>query len=116
MRFWTGVLVLVIGLVLGAALAVMGPRLAGPYLPELTEERRKDLVRVVHKRMEEARVEIRNIRRDANDSVKKLLKDKLISEDEDKRAHEEIQKLTDSMIQKLDQAVKTKEKEVLELK
>jgi ribosome recycling factor len=85
-------------------------------IPPLTEERRKDLVKKLHNIAEEHRVALRNIRRDANESVKKLLKDKLISEDDDKRAHEEIQKLTDAMIQKLDQAMKTKEKEVLELK
>jgi ribosome recycling factor len=61
-------------------------------------------------------VALRNIRRDSNEHIKKLLKDKLISEDEDRRAHDEIQKLTDSFIAKLDQAVKTKEKEVLEIK
>ncbi len=59
---------------------------------------------------------MRNIRRDANENVKKLLKDKIISEDEDRRAHDEIQKLTDGSIQKLDQAAKVKEKEVMELK
>jgi ribosome recycling factor len=61
-------------------------------------------------------VALRNIRRDANENIKKLVKDKLISEDEDRRAHEETQKLTDTYIQKLDQAVKTKEKEILEFK
>jgi len=59
---------------------------------------------------------MRNIRRDANENVKKLVKDKTISEDDDRRAHEDIQKLTDASIQKLDQAVKSKEKEVMELK
>jgi ribosome recycling factor len=59
---------------------------------------------------------MRNIRRDANENVKKLLKDKLISEDDDRRAHDEIQKLTDGQIAKLDQAAKTKEKEILEFK
>src|SRR5260370_546988 len=85
-------------------------------IPPLTEERRKELVKKLHHIAEEHRVALRNIRRDANENVKKLLKDKLISEDDDRRAHEEIQKLTDGHIQKLDQAVKTKEKEVLELK
>jgi len=59
---------------------------------------------------------MRNIRRDSNESVKKLLKDKLISEDDDRRAHDEVQKMTDGYIQKLDLAVKAKEKEVLEIK
>jgi ribosome recycling factor len=61
-------------------------------------------------------VAIRNIRRDGNEAVKKLLKDKKISEDEEKRAHDEIQKLTDGHMQRLDGAAKTKEKEILEIK
>ena len=85
-------------------------------IPPLTEERRKDLVKKVSHLAEEHRVAMRNVRRDANEHVKKLLKDKAISEDEDRRAHEEIQKLTDGQIQKLDQAAKTKEKEILEFK
>src|SRR5271163_819579 len=83
-------------------------------IPPLTEERRKDLVKKLHQIAEDHRVALRNIRRDSNESVKKLVKDKLISEDEDRRAHEEIQKLTDSYMQKLDQAAKAKEKEILE--
>jgi len=85
-------------------------------IPPLTEERRKDLVKKLHHIAEDHRVAMRNIRRDANEHIKKLLKDKAISEDDDRRAHEEIQKLTDGSIQKLDQAAKTKEKEILELK
>jgi ribosome recycling factor len=85
-------------------------------IPPLTEERRKDLVKKVHHIAEDHRVAMRNIRRDSNESIKKLLKDKLISEDDDRRAHDEVQKMTDGYIQKLDQAVKTKEKEVLEIK
>jgi len=85
-------------------------------IPPLTEERRKDLVKKLHHIAEDHRVALRNIRRDANENVKKLLKDKLISEDEDRRAHDEIQKLTDGYIQKLDQAAKVKEKEILEIK
>jgi len=85
-------------------------------IPPLTEERRKDLVKKLHHIAEDHRVAMRNIRRDANEHVKKLLKDKAISEDDDRRAHDEIQKLTDGSIQKLDQAAKTKEKEILELK
>ena len=85
-------------------------------IPPLTEERRKDLVKKLHHIVEDHRVAMRNIRRDANENVKKLLKDKLISEDEDRRAHDEIQKLTDGYIQKLDQAAKVKEKEILEIK
>jgi ribosome recycling factor len=85
-------------------------------IPSLTEERRKDLVKKVHHIAEEHRVALRNIRRDSNEHIKKLAKDKLISEDEDRKGHDEIQKLTDGYIAKLDQAVKTKEKEVLEIK
>jgi ribosome recycling factor len=85
-------------------------------IPSLTEERRKDLVKKVHHIAEDHRVALRNVRRDSNEHIKKLLKDKLISEDDDRRAHDEIQKLTDGYIAKLDQAVKAKEKEVLEIK
>jgi ribosome recycling factor len=85
-------------------------------IPPLTEERRKELVKKLHHIAEDHRVAMRNIRRDANENVKKLVKDKTISEDDDRRAHDEIQKLTDGHIQKLDQAVKVKEKEVMELK
>src|SRR5580704_10647376 len=85
-------------------------------IPALTEERRKDLVKKVHHIAEDHRVALRNVRRDSNEHLKKLLKDKLISEDDERRALDEIQKLTDGYIQRLDQAVKTKEKEVLEIK
>ena len=85
-------------------------------IPPLTEERRKDLVKKLHHIAEDHRVAMRNVRRDANENVKKLVKEKLISEDDDRRAHDEIQKLTDGQIQKLDQAVKSKEKEILEIK
>lgn len=85
-------------------------------IPALTEERRKDMVKRIHHIAEDHRVALRNVRRDVNESVKKMLKDKLISEDEDRRAHEEIQKLTDGHIQRLDQAAKAKEKEILEIK
>jgi len=85
-------------------------------IPPLTEERRKELVKKLHHIAEDHRVALRNIRRDGNENVKKLLKDKLISEDDDRRAHDEIQKLTDGYIQKLDQAAKAKEKEILEIK
>jgi ribosome recycling factor len=85
-------------------------------IPALTEERRKELVKKVHHIAEDHRVALRNVRRDSNEHIKKLLKDKLISEDEERRALDETQKLTDNYIQRLDQAVKTKEKEVLEIK
>jgi ribosome recycling factor len=85
-------------------------------IPPLTEERRKELVKRLHAAAEHHRVSVRNIRRDANEAVKKLLKDKKVTEDDEKRAHDEIQKLTDSYMQKIDQAAKTKEKEILEIK
>jgi ribosome recycling factor len=85
-------------------------------IPPLTEERRKELVKRLHGVAEHHRVALRNIRRDANEAVKKLLKDKKVTEDEDKRAHDENQKLTDSYIEKIDVAARTKEKEILEIK
>jgi len=85
-------------------------------IPALTEERRKDIVKRLHGIAEDHRVALRNIRRDANEHVKKLLKDKVISEDDERRALEEIQKMTDGHIQKTDQMSKGKEKEILEIK
>ena len=85
-------------------------------IPPLTEERRKDLVKQLHGIAENHRVAIRNIRRDGNESVKKLFKDKAITEDDDRRAHEEIQKMTDLYMGKLDSVAKIKEKEILEIK
>ena len=85
-------------------------------IPPLTEERRKEMVKRLHGAAEHHRVSVRNIRRDGNEAVKKLLKDKKITEDEDKKAHDEIQKLTDGYMQKIDQASKTKEKEILEIR
>ena len=85
-------------------------------IPPLNEERRKELVKKLHGVAEEHRVAIRNIRRDSNEHVKKLSKDKKITEDEDRRAHDEMQKLTDGWMLKLDQAAKTKEKEILEIR
>ncbi|MBV8733128.1 MAG: ribosome recycling factor [Acidobacteriia bacterium] len=85
-------------------------------IPPLTEERRKELVKRLHGVAEHHRVAVRNIRRDANDAVKKLLKDKKVTEDDDKRAHEENQKMTDAYMEKIDAAARTKEKEILEIK
>lgn len=84
-------------------------------IPPLTEERRKDLVKVARKYTEETKIAIRNIRRDANDSLKKLEKDKTASEDEVKKATESIQKLTDAQIAKADQKCQAKEKEVMSI-
>ena len=85
-------------------------------IPALTEERRKDIVKRLHHVAEEHRVAARNIRRDANEHLKKLLKDKLISEDEERRALDDVQKMTDGHIQKIDQLSKEKEKEILDIK
>jgi ribosome recycling factor len=85
-------------------------------IPPLTEERRKELVKRLHGVAEHHRVSVRNIRRDANDAVKKLLKDKKVTEDEDKRAHDENQKITDTYMEKIEAAAKVKEKEILEIK
>ena len=85
-------------------------------IPQLTEERRKEFVKKLHHVAEDHRVGLRNVRRDANEQVKKLLKDKLISEDDDRRAHDEIQKLTDGYMQKLEAAAKAKEKDIMEVK
>lgn len=84
-------------------------------LPALTEERRRDLVKVVKGEAEGARVAIRNIRRDANSECKALLKDKAISEDEERRAAEEIQKLTDNYIKEVEGILEKKEKELMEV-
>lgn len=84
-------------------------------LPQLTEERRKELVKTVHKKAEDARVSIRNLRREANDSVKKAEKAKEITEDEAKKANDDIQKMTDKFIKEVDTVMEHKEKEVMEI-
>src|ERR1700694_4888426 len=85
-------------------------------VPALTQERRQDMVKHLHKVLEEHRTAVRNIRRDGNDAIKKAMKDKKINEDDEKRSLEEIQKLTDDEIKKMEEMSKGKEKEVLELK
>lgn len=97
---------------LGLNPAVSGNILRIP-LPPLTEERRKELVKVVKTDAEHSRVAIRNIRRDANDELKSLLKQKSITEDDEKRTQERIQKLTDSSIAEIDKIVEGKEKELM---
>lgn len=84
-------------------------------LPSLTEERRKDLVKLVRAEAENGRVAVRNIRRDANADFKALLKDKEISEDDERRAADEIQKVTDSFVKKIDEVLADKEKELMEV-
>ncbi|MBM3796343.1 MAG: ribosome recycling factor [Acidobacteria bacterium] len=84
-------------------------------IPPLTQDRRKDMVKQLHHMAEDHRVALRNVRRDANEAAKKLLKEKTISEDDEKRALAEIQKVTDGAMAKLDAAAAAKEKEVLSL-
>jgi ribosome recycling factor len=84
-------------------------------VPALTQERRQDMVKHLHRVLEEHRTAVRNIRRDGNDAIKKALKDKKITEDDEKRAIEEIQKLTDGEIKKMEDMSKAKEKEVMEI-
>tara|TARA_Y100001973_G_scaffold41679_1_gene62265 strand:- start:96 stop:653 length:558 start_codon:yes stop_codon:yes gene_type:complete len=84
-------------------------------LPPLTEERRRDLVKIVRAEAEQGRVAVRNIRRDANSDLKELLKEKEITEDEERRAAEEIQKLTDTYVAKIDEALAEKEKDLMEV-
>lgn len=83
-------------------------------LPPLTEERRRDLTKIVRGEAEQGRVSIRNIRRDANDQIKALLKDKEISEDDERKSQDLIQKATDAAIKKLDSVLADKEKELME--
>ena len=85
-------------------------------VPPLTEERRRDMVKHLHKILEEHRTAVRNIRRDGNDAIKKAMKDKKITEDDEKRAIDEIQRLTDDEIKKMEEMSKGKEKEVMEIK
>ncbi|KGM56077.1 ribosome recycling factor [Lysobacter daejeonensis GH1-9] len=82
-------------------------------LPPLTEERRKDLTKVVHSNGEDAKVAIRNIRRDANHQVKELLKEKLVTEDDVRKAEDDIQKITDGAIKDVDEVIKAKEQELM---
>jgi len=84
-------------------------------IPPLTEERRKDLAKIAKRYTEEARVAVRNVRRDANEALKKKAKDKDITEDDQHRGQDEVQKLTDSMIAKADAALAAKEKEIMEI-
>jgi ribosome recycling factor len=82
-------------------------------VPPLTEERRRDMVKHLHRILEEHRTAVRNIRRDGNDAIKKSLKDKKITEDDERRALDELQKLTDDEIKKMEELSKGKEKEVM---
>ena len=84
-------------------------------VPQLTEDRRKDMVKHLNKVLEEHRTAIRNIRRDGNDAVKKALKDKKITEDEERGSIDQVQKLTDDEIKKMEEMCKVKEKEILQV-
>ncbi len=99
---------------LGLNPVVAGVEIRVP-LPPLTEERRKELVKIVKNEVEQSKVEIRNIRRDANAEVKELQKNKEISEDDQRSAEEKIQKLTDASIKKTDDLLAAKQKELMEI-
>ena len=90
----------------------MGERLRVP-MPALTEERRRDLIKVVHKEGENARVAVRNVRRDAIHQLKELLKQKKVAEDEERRAQDDVQKLTDRHIAEIDKLLQAKEADLM---
>lgn len=99
---------------LGLNPAAAGQVLRVP-LPPLTEERRRDMAKHVHKEGENAKIAVRNVRRDSNQSLKELLKKKEISEDDDKRAEDQVQKMTDRFIGEIDKLVAAKEQEILQV-
>ena len=82
-------------------------------MPSPTEERRKQLVKTIHKMAEESRVAVRNVRREANDRLRAMAKDKKVSEDEERRGHDQIQKVTDRHVARVDELLKKKEQEIL---
>ena len=97
---------------LGLNPATSGDMIRVP-MPPLTEERRKELIKVVHKEAEAAKIAVRNVRRDANEQLKKLLKDKQCSEDEERRAHDDLQKLTDRFVAEVDKMLAAKETDLM---
>jgi len=97
---------------LGLNPATQGDLIRVP-MPALTEQRRKDLVKVIKGEGEDARVVVRNVRREANDSLKKLLKDKAVSEDEERKAQDEVQKLTDRFVAEIEKLLTAKEAEIM---
>ena len=99
---------------LGLNPVVDGQNLRIP-IPPLTEERRKDLAKLAGKYAEQQRIAVRNVRRDANDDLKKAEKDGVISQDEHKRMEAEVQKITDEAIKRVDEALKTKEQEIMQV-
>ncbi|NIR60658.1 MAG: ribosome recycling factor [Gammaproteobacteria bacterium] len=116
---WDKSMVPVIEKAIATADLGLNPAAAGEVirvpLPPLTEERRREFIRVVKQEGENARVAVRNIRRDANAELKRLVKDKAISEDDERRGEEEIQRLTDKYTDEIDQVVTEKEKDLLEI-
>jgi len=118
-QVWDKAMVIAVDKAIRAANLGLTPTVEGQILrvrmPELNEQRRKELVKVAHKYAEESRVAIRHIRRDGLDILKKQLKDKAISEDDEKRHETEVQKATDSAIGEVDQALATKEKEIMQV-
>jgi ribosome recycling factor len=99
---------------LGLNPVVEGQNLRVP-IPPLTEDRRKDIVKIAGKYAEQQRIAVRNVRRDANDDLKKAEKDGVINQDEQKRMESEVQKLTDEAIKRIDEALKTKEQEIMQV-
>jgi ribosome recycling factor len=97
---------------LGLNPATMGETVRVP-MPALTEERRRDLIKVVHKEGENARVAVRNVRRDANHQLKDLLKQKKVAEDEERRAQDDVQKLTDRYVAEIDKLLQAKEADLM---
>jgi ribosome recycling factor len=97
---------------LGLNPATQGDLIRVP-MPALTEERRRELVKVVKNEAETAKIAVRNLRRDANEQLKKLLKDKEISEDDERRSQDDVQKLTDKFVTEIDKLVLTKEAEIM---
>ncbi|MBS1174898.1 MAG: frr [Burkholderiaceae bacterium] len=99
---------------LGLNPASMGDIIRVP-MPALTEERRKELVKVVKQEAEGAKIAVRNIRRDANEHLKKLLKDKAVTEDDERRAQDDVQKMTDKFVAEIDKMITEKEAEILKV-
>jgi len=116
---WAQDMVAVLAKALMAPALGLNPNTAGTLirinLPSLTEDRRKELTKVVHSEGENAKIAVRNIRRDAIHHVKDLLKDKDITEDDERRAETEVQKLTDQFVDEIDQVVKAKDDELMEI-
>jgi len=118
-QVWDKAMVIAVDKAIRAANLGLTPTVEGQILrvrmPELNEQRRKELVKVAHKYAEESRVAIRHIRRDGLDMLKKLLKDKAIGEDDEKRHETEVQKATDAAVAEVDQVLATKEKEIMQV-